>query len=135
MRILAALILLTVAVAAPSANLWVVEHGKLDHQVWAMRTHHGLPALVESQALSSLATEQSYAMARAGVLFHHIPPEAFGTFVEVGQNVGRGGQVWQVVAAMMDSPYHRDILLGDWVEVGFGHVREDGQVWVTLLFR
>jgi uncharacterized protein YkwD len=43
--------------------------------------------------------------------------------------------VWLSVRAMMDSPVHRQVMLGNWREIGYGNIRKDGQVYVTLVFR
>lgn len=52
-----------------------------------------------------------------------------------GQIVGTGNRIWLVVRAFMASPDHRDAILGDWTEIGLGHIHSDSGVWVTVWFR
>ena len=139
-RVRAVLVVVAVAmaIAVGSSSLWITDRGELAHQVAAMRDHYGLHALVEADDLSALATEHSWAMARHGGIFHSSPivfEATPGPWEQVGQNVGAASRVWLVVRGMMDSPSHREILLGDWTEIGYGHIRSDGRVYVTLWFR
>lgn len=132
------LMVMTMGLAAATGNLWVTEHRSLGMQVAAMRQHHGLPALEENAAMTDLATEHSWAMARQETLFHSSSWQLSQTpqpWTAAGETVGYGTQPWQIIRAFMDSPEHREILLGDWTEIGYGHVRGDGRVWVTLWFK
>jgi uncharacterized protein YkwD len=121
-----------------TGNLWVKEHHSLEMQVAAMRQQHGLAPLPESHVLTDLATEHSWRMAKQRQIFHSSswelsqPPAPWSA---IGEIVGVASQPWQVIRAFMDSPEHRDVLLGDWTEIGFGHIRGDGRVWVTLWFK
>jgi uncharacterized protein YkwD len=100
------------------------------------RAANGLPALADSRALAAAARAHAASMARRGYFAHD---SADGTpfwrriaaFYPVG-----GFARWQVgetlywsrpapsaagvVAAWLGSPEHRDILLGDWTQVGVG---------------
>lgn len=101
------------------------------------RADQGLAELATSSELTEVAREHSRRMAAADDL-HHNPAlgDDVGGWVKVGENVGRGGTVEAIHAALMDSPSHRrNILDGDWTQIGIGVVVDDGTVWVTQLFR
>jgi uncharacterized protein YkwD len=134
-RLLAIIALLGMVVSVGSANLWLVDRGDLAHQVTAMRAAHGLPPLQEAPDLTAYANDHSWKMATRGSLWHSNLSNVPGTWTSVGENVGHASQVWLSVRAMMDSPSHRQVLLGDWREIGYGNIRKDGQVYVTLVFR
>jgi uncharacterized protein YkwD len=134
-RLLATVALLVMTVAAGSSSLWLVDHGDLAHQVTAMRAAHGLPALQEAPDLTAYANDHSWKMATRGSIWHSNLANVPGDWTSVGENVGRSSQVWLSVRAMMDSPVHRQVMLGNWREIGYGNIRKDGQVYVTLVFR
>lgn len=101
------------------------------------RSAQGQAGLSTSPELTEVARAHSRRMADADDL-HHNPDlgDHVGGWVKVGENVGRGGTVEAIHAALMDSPSHRrNILDGDWTQIGIGVVVEDGTVWVTQLFR
>lgn len=101
------------------------------------RADQGRAGLATSSELTEVAREHSRRMAATDNL-HHNPDlgEHVGGWVKVGENVGRGGTVEAIHAALMDSPSHRRNLLdGDWTQIGIGVVVDDGTVWVTQLFR
>lgn len=52
----------------------------------------------------------------------------------LGENVGRGAGTDSLHRAFMNSPGHRDNVLGDFSHVGVGVVKTDGQMWVTVVF-
>jgi len=139
MKSLLVVLVMLMGLATATGNLWVIEHQSLALQVDSMRQYNGLPKLVEDPSLTDLATEHSWQMARAQQVFHSSDASLASTpgpWQTVGQNVGSGTQVWRVVRAFMDSPTHRDLILGDWSSVGYGHIRAgDGNVYVTLWFR
>ena len=134
-RLLATIALLVMTVAAGSANLWLIDRGDLAHQVAVMRAAHGLPPLQEASDLSAYATDHSWKMASHGSIWHSNLANVPGTWNSVGENVARASQVWLTVRQMMDSPAHRQVILGNWREIGYGNIRKDGQVYVTLVFR
>jgi uncharacterized protein YkwD len=139
LRVVLAAVVMLMGLATATGNLWVIEHQSLAHQVDSMRQYNGLAPIPEDPALTDLATEHSWQMARAQRVFHSSDATLASTpgpWQTVGQNVGSGTQVWRVVRAFMDSPTHRDLILGDWTSMGYGHVRAgDGNVYVTLWFR
>ncbi|MEX1272122.1 MAG: CAP domain-containing protein [Acidimicrobiia bacterium] len=135
MRLMVAVVLLAMAVAGGSSYLWVVDRADLAHQVTAMRAAHGLPPLQEAADLTAYANNHSWKMATHGSIWHSNLADVPGSWSGVGENVGRASEVWVSVRAMMDSPGHRQVLLGDWREIGYGNIRKDGQVYVTLVLR
>ncbi len=134
-RLLATVALLVMTVAAGSSSLWLVDRGDLAHQVTAMRAAHGLPPLREAPDLTDYANGHSWQMATRGSIWHSNLANVPGTWTSAGENVAHASQVWLAVKAMMDSPAHRQVMLGDWREIGYGNIRKDGQVYVTLVFR
>ncbi|MFO7962123.1 MAG: CAP domain-containing protein [Nitriliruptoraceae bacterium] len=101
------------------------------------RASQGLPALEIAGELTSVARSHSRVMADGDHL-HHNPDlgSAVTGWRKVGENVGRGPSVSSIHDALMDSPGHRrNILDGDWTHVGMGVVVQDGQLWVTQVFR
>jgi uncharacterized protein YkwD len=134
-----AVAVIMMGLATATGNLWITEHAELDHQIHAMRSFYGLAPIPEDAELTDLATEHSWRMARAQQIFHSTEVQMAGSpepWETIGQTVGKGSRVWLVVRAFMDSPTHRDLILGDWTAVGYGHIRAaDGNVYVTLWFR
>ena len=141
-RWLAALVLLAltlslVPAAAASKRTAAGPKGIIDALNQA-RAANGLPALADSRALAAAARAHAASMARRGYFAHD---SADGTpfwrrvaaFYPVGGfarwQVGEtlywsrpGPSAAGVVAAWLGSPEHRDILLGDWAQVGVGIV-------------
>lgn len=134
-RLLATISLLVMTVAAGSSSLWLVDRGDLAHQVAVMRAAHGLPPLQEASDLTEYANEHSWKMATHGSIWHSNLNNVPGTWTSAGENVAHASQVWLTVREMMDSPSHRQVMLGDWREIGYGNIRKNGQVYVTLVFR
>lgn len=89
-----------------------------------------------SERLSELARRHSRQMARRGELFHSDLRRLFRGFNYrmVGENVGYGGSLDQLLQAFLDSPPHRQNLLGQWRKTGVGVYEQDGRVWITQLF-
>ena len=134
-RLLAIVAVLSMTVAAGSSSLWLVDRGDLAHQVTAMRAAHGLPPLQEAADLTAYANDHSWKMATRESIWHSNLANVPGTWSNVGENVAHASEVWLTVRAMMDSPAHRQVMLGNWREIGYGNIRKDGQVYVTLVFR
>lgn len=134
---LATLLLVVALLASSTPTLWEVEHAQLAHQVHAMRSYYGLPPLPESPDLSAIATDHSWAMAKSQSVYHSTTlSQVPGPWSSVGENVAAASRIWLTIRAMMDSPPHRALILGDWTDIGYGHIRaSDGRVYVTLVFR
>lgn len=72
-------------------------------------------------------------------LLHHTPSETLRRRVTnwsiLGENVGVGGTVTSLHQAFMNSTAHRaNILLSDFRHVGVGAIKDDGRLWVTVIF-
>jgi len=103
------------------------------------RAANGLSALIWSPQLVDEARVQSGRMAAAGTIFHNpnLAKEVTGNWITLGENVGMGGTVDALHQAFMNSPHHRENILGDYDHVGFGIVMggSDGAtIFVTELF-
>jgi hypothetical protein len=101
------------------------------------RAAAGLPALAVAGDLTTVARRHSARMADQSHL-HHNP--SLGSDVsgwqKVGENVGQGPSVSSIHGAFMGSPGHeRNILDGDWTQIGIGVEVRGSTVWVTEVFR
>lgn len=138
--LLIALVALLTAVVVPGAQPALANGGTESEfvaKINAERGAAGLPALQVAGDLTSVARRHSTRMADADNL-HHNPnlSGAVSGWQKVGENVGRGPSVGPIHQAFMNSPGHRrNILDGDFTQVGVGVVVRDGQVWVTEVFR
>jgi uncharacterized protein YkwD len=136
----AAILALTALLLAPAPTAAHADAGLESQFVAALnsaRASQGLPALAITGDLTSVARAHSRVMADADHL-HHNPDlgSAVSGWRKVGENVGRGPSVSSIHGALMNSPGHRrNILDPDWTELGMGVVVEDGQLWVTQVFR
>jgi uncharacterized protein YkwD len=105
----------------------------------AERTAAGLPGLAVDGQLINVARAQSGRMAAAGTIFHNqnLAHDVVGNWIMLGENVGMGGTVDALHQAFMNSPHHRENVLGDYDHVGIGIVMggSDGAtIFVTELF-
>ncbi len=102
----------------------------------AERAAAGLPALASHPDLVDDARAHSRRMMDQDHL-HHNPDLARVTtgWLRLGENVGVGPGVASLHQAFMDSPPHRDNILGEWHYVGIGVERESAtKIWVTVVF-
>lgn len=88
--------------------------------------------------LSKVAKVHTKEMVRANSL-HHTPSDVLRrrvtNWVELGENVGVGSTVTSLHQAFMNSPAHRDnIVRSSYRYVGVGVVKDDGRMWVTVIF-
>jgi uncharacterized protein YkwD len=137
----AVLILVLAGLLVPPAPTAAHAEAGLESQFVAAlnsaRASQGLPALAIAGELTSVARAHSRVMADADHL-HHNPDlgSAVSGWRKIGENVGRGPSVSSIHGALMNSPGHRrNILDPDWTQLGMGVVVEDGQLWVTQVFR
>jgi hypothetical protein len=102
------------------------------------RAAAGLPGLVPSADLQTVARRHAQRMADRGTPFHNpnLGSEVTGWSL-VGENVGYGPDVDTVHSKFMASADHRRIILmPELTEVGVGVVRTgDGLLWVVEVFR
>lgn len=88
--------------------------------------------------LTRVARTHAREMIARGSLFHS-PQQVLTRKVTnwniLGENIGVGGGVASLHQAFMDSPDHRaNILYDPFRHVGVGVVRDDGRMWVTIIF-
>ena len=104
------------------------------------RRAHDRRALDFAARLSRYAKEHSRAMANRGYLFHssddQLREALEGHDWEIGgENVGVGASLESLEDAFMASRFHRqNILRPTYEHAAIGAVREDGRVWVTVIF-
>ena len=103
----------------------------------ASRQAAGLGSLDVAGDLVAVAEGQAQRMASSNTLYHN---PNLATEVQdwqhVGENVGRQGTVDQIHEAFMNSPHHRDNILGDYSQIGVGVAHSaDGTLYVAEVFR
>ncbi|MGE0879725.1 MAG: CAP domain-containing protein [Acidimicrobiia bacterium] len=103
------------------------------------RAKQGLDALQRDPGLDAVARNWSGSMQLAGKISHRPDLAAQIASVEPqwrrgGENVGVGGTVPSLHTAFMNSPGHRDNVLGNWNRIGVGAVVQNGVIWVTMNF-
>ena len=103
------------------------------------RTSAGLPALVSDATLAATSRSWSSTMAAKGTIFHASDLGTVAANIEpawrkIGENVGVGYDVGGLHQAFMNSPGHRDNIMGGYNRVGIGVVHVDGKTWVTVRF-
>ncbi|MDT8903693.1 CAP domain-containing protein [Anaeroselena agilis] len=111
----------------------------------ADRAAHGLPPLRINPTLAVLARDYAQDMIDRGY-FSHVSPEGeaftdrlarYGVgFRSAGENLGVNGSVAAAERMLMNSPAHRDNILGkEYAEVGIGvRYAADGSVYVVQVF-
>jgi uncharacterized protein YkwD len=101
-----------------------------------IRDQHGVRSLKLTERLSSLARRHSRQMAARNQLYHSNLRRTFRGFNYrmVGENVGYGGSLDQLLNAFLDSPPHRQNLVGRWRRTGVGVYWDGDRVWITQLF-
>lgn len=106
-------------------------------RIAAERAAAGRSPLAVADDLVAVARRHSATMAAENRLYHN---PALGSqvvnWVKVGENVGTGGTVDNIHAALMASSTHRDEILGAaFTQVGVGVATSGGALWVTQVFR
>jgi uncharacterized protein YkwD len=133
---LAVSVVLGVLAPAARAN-WAPRRDML---TWmnAARDDRGAAALDRVWVLRHLADEHSRDMAREGRIFHTTNlgyQLRIVSWTVAGENVGAGLKLRTLFEAFMDSAPHRANILGrDYRRVGIGVYRDDGIIWMTLIF-
>lgn len=102
------------------------------------RQNKGMGRLKLDPELSRVAKVQSRRMKRLDLL-HHTPTKKLKNRVTnwymLGENVGVGGTVPSLHDAFMNSaPHAANVLHTSFKRVGVGVVRNDGRIWVTVIF-
>ncbi len=94
-----------------------------------------LGSLNVSDSLSDAARKHSKRMAARGSLYHSNLERLLGPGITaVGENVGYGGSLDELLKAFMASPPHAANILGAYKQTGVGIVKVDGQIWITQVF-
>lgn len=98
----------------------------------------GASRLTLDPELSRAARVHSREMVAAASLHHtpdHLLRARVTNWVILGENVGVGSSVSSLHAAFMDSAPHRaNVLHQSYRYVGVGILRNDGRLWVTIIF-
>ncbi len=104
------------------------------------RTSAGMPALVSDASLAATSRTWSATMASQGRISHATNLGQVAASIEpawrkIGENVGVGYDAQGLHNAFMNSPGHRDNIMGSgYNRVGIGVVHRDGKTWVTVRF-
>lgn len=101
------------------------------------RNSRGLPALVPHWDLEDDAAVQTARQVQQGKIFHTADLSSIidGGWSSIGENVGVGPSVSSLHNAFMNSPGHRDNVLGDYSHVGISAKTDSyGQIYITIIF-
>jgi uncharacterized protein YkwD len=98
-----------------------------------------LPPLHADDTLAAFARSHTRAMVERHALFHSAHDARVASapagWRRLGENVGVGESAETLHAAFMNSPRHRDNVLGDYDGVAIGSERDQhGQLYVTVVF-
>lgn len=101
-----------------------------------VRDRAGKRQLRLTERLTELAHRHSKRMASRGELYHSNLRRVFRgfNFRMVGENVGYGYSLDQLLSAFLDSPPHHQNLVGQWKRTGVGVWEQGGKIWITQLF-
>jgi uncharacterized protein YkwD len=134
--LLLAAMLVTVPVLGSRAEALTDDESSFATMMNDARSDHSVRRLRVTERLSKLARRHSKRMAERGELYHSNLRRMFRGFNYrmVGENVGYGGSLGQLLEAFMDSPPHAQNLLGRWRRTGVGMAWKGDRVWVTQLF-
>ncbi len=101
-----------------------------------VRETSGSSPMSLSDRLSRSARRHSRRMAATGKLFHSDLTRYLSRGNgSVGENVGYGDSLAELLKAFLHSPPHKDNLLGRWDRTGVGIVKVGGRYWLTQIFR
>jgi Cysteine-rich secretory protein family len=104
------------------------------------RVAAGLAPLTYSEELSALADLHSAQMASSGTIYHSTDlgskvGTVYANWTRTGENVGKGGSVESIHAAMLASPTHAANIYGDYNLLGIGvETNPGGVLFVTEIF-
>jgi uncharacterized protein YkwD len=104
------------------------------------RQDHDRRALRFQTRVSRYAKQHSVEMARKGYIYHSTESQLRSALGNVnwsigGENVGVGGSLESLQQAFMSSKLHRqNILRKSFDHMAVGIVREDGALWITVIF-
>jgi len=134
LSLVAAMALLGMGVAVADADT----EGEFLAKINAARSENGLGLLQIDDGLESHARSHTLGMIDASELYHSTSAELRAAggqdWDKIGENVGRGQSPNSLHNAFMNSPGHRDNILGDYNYVGIGTGSRDGYLYVTVVF-
>lgn len=136
LALLLSALLITVPVLTPQAEAVTTEEATFAAMANDVRSQHQARRLRVTERLSRMARRHSKRMAAQGELYHSNLRRVFRSFDYrmVGENVGYGGSLSQLMGAFMNSPPHAHNLLGNWRRTGVGVYRQGDRIWITQLF-
>lgn len=121
--------------AAQTAQAARAPERRFAQMVNATRATTLLDGLKLSDRLTDVARRHSKRMAAEGELYHSDLNRLLGHGVSsVGENVGTGGSLEELLAAFMASPPHAQNILGSYSRTGVGVYRSGGRIWLTQIF-
>jgi len=123
------------AAAAPGSE----EESEAIQLVNLARAAADLPPLAVEPCFTELVRAHSAEMVAQRALYHSAPEVRRAVapigWLRLGENVGYGDTVAHVHAQFLESPPHRDNLLGDFTGIAVGSRRsDDGLLFVTMVF-
>jgi uncharacterized protein YkwD len=129
-------VMVTAPLFAPPAEAVTRDEASFAAMANGVRSNRDMRRLKVTERLSRLARKHSKQMATRGELYHSNLRRLFRGFDYrmVGENVGYGGSLDQLLEAFMDSPPHAANILGKWRKTGVGIVRRGDRIWITQLF-
>lgn len=123
------------ALATPPAEAARAVERRFVQMVNETRATATLSSLDMSGRLTEIARRHSRRMATQGELYHSNLERLLGpATTSVGENVGYGGSLDQLLDAFLASPPHAHNILGSFERTGVGIVRVDGTYWLTQIF-
>jgi uncharacterized protein YkwD len=142
---LLAVTLVALAPAAATAATYAAAEQDFVARINAARGAGGLGPLVVNTQLVRVARDWSAVMAAEDRMYHNpvLGQQVTGDWTRLGENVGYTARTGATQAelverlhnAFMDSPPHRDNVLGDYNQVGVGiTITPAGKLWVTVNF-
>jgi uncharacterized protein YkwD len=136
LALLVSAIVLLVPLQAQRADAATEEEIEFSTMVNEVRARNGVRSLKLTDRLSTLARRHSKQMADRNGLFHSNLRRTFQNFNYrmVAENVGYGTSLDQLLNAFLNSPPHRQNLLGRWDKTGVGVYRDGARIWLTQLF-
>ncbi len=114
------------------------DEGTFSSSINSTRQSNGLNTLQAHSTLTAYARTHSEEMAGTNSIYHSQSSELTGLvsgWLRIGENVGRGPTASAIYSAFMNSPGHRDNILGDYTHMGVGTFQApDGLLYVTTIF-
>ena len=123
--------------AAPAQSTPAADESLLLTLTNSVRASSGVPALALDSGLSSVARQWASSMAASGGISHNanLKNQVGSGWVKIGENVGYGGTLQAIHAALLNSPSHlRNIVDPEFQRIGIGVVWANNLVWLVQVF-